>query len=332
MSLRIRTQYLPGAALGYSIERISDGYLYDHSDGTFKATPVTPVTSIPELEAPRIGIYAVTIASTPTNQFTDGHYAVAIHDMSLTSQKVINVLVARMIDGDDDTIPTGEGGSIDAGDVAEAVWNYATATSETVGSFGVLVKTNLDTAVSEVSGADLSGIPAAVWDYATASANASGSMGRLISLNLDMAVSDIDLGDVDTSGIPKAVWEFMTNATAVEGSFGAVIKTNLDASVSSRSTYSGGAVASVTAPVTVGTNQDKTGYALDADGLDQIVIETGVNARQALVPILAATSGVVISDGTGGFVIKGGNSAVTRIQATTDSTGNRSSVILTLPN
>jgi hypothetical protein len=36
----------------------------------------------------------------------------------------------------------------------------------------------------------------------------------------------------------------------------------LDASVASRSTYAGGAVASVTAPVTVGTNSDKTGYTL----------------------------------------------------------------------
>ena len=38
--------------------------------------------------------------------------------------------------------------------------------------------------------------------------------------------------------------------------------TNLDATVSSRSTYAGGAVLSVTNPVTVGTNTDKTGYSL----------------------------------------------------------------------
>ena len=42
---------------------------------------------------------------------------------------------------------------------------------------------------------------------------------------------------------------------------------NLDATISSRSTYAGGAVASVTAPVTVGTNNDKTGYALSAAGI-----------------------------------------------------------------
>jgi len=38
----------------------------------------------------------------------------------------------------------------------------------------------------------------------------------------------------------------------------------VDAAISTRSTYAGGAVASVTAAVTVGTNNDKTGYALTA--------------------------------------------------------------------
>jgi hypothetical protein len=45
---------------------------------------------------------------------------------------------------------------------------------------------------------------------------------------------------------------------------------NLDAAVSSRSTYAGGAVASVSAPVTVNTVNDKTGYSLAAAGLDAI--------------------------------------------------------------
>jgi hypothetical protein len=45
---------------------------------------------------------------------------------------------------------------------------------------------------------------------------------------------------------------------------------NLDATISSRSTYAGGAVASVTAAVTVGTNNDKTGYALSTAGVQAI--------------------------------------------------------------
>lgn len=97
------------------------------------------------------------------------------------------------------------------------------------------------------------------------------------------------------------------------------------------STYAGGAVASVNAPVTVGANNDKAGYALSGAGLDSIVIETGINARQALSPILAACAGVVAGAGTGTITIKGGNVATTRITAATDGSGNRTAVALALP-
>jgi hypothetical protein len=94
----------------------------------------------------------------------------------------------------------------------------------------------------------------------------------------------------------------------------------------------GGPVASVTAPVTVGANYDKTGYALAASGLDAVPVESGVNARQALSPILAASAGVILGAGTGTVVIKGGNVALTRITATTDNAGNRTAVTLSLPS
>ena len=45
---------------------------------------------------------------------------------------------------------------------------------------------------------------------------------------------------------------------------------DIDAPVSTRSTYAGGAVASVTSAVTVGTNNDKAGYSLASSGLDSI--------------------------------------------------------------
>lgn len=84
--------------------------------------------------------------------------------------------------------------------------------------------------------------------------------------------------------------------------------------------FDGGAVASVTAPVV-----------LSSAGFDNIVVETGINARQALSPILAAAAGVVSGAGTGTVVLKGGNVTTTRITATTDSDGNRSSVTLAIP-
>ena len=78
-------------------------------------------------------------------------------------------------------------------------------------------------------------------------------------------------------------------------------------------------------------NVSKSGITLAAAGLDSIQVETGVNARQALSPILAACAGIVSGSGTGIIVIKGGNSQTTRITAITDQVGNRSTVTLTLP-
>ena len=71
--------------------------------------------------------------------------------------------------------------------------------------------------------------------------------------------------------------------------------------------------------------------ALAPNGLDAIQIENGVNARQALTPILSASAGVLLGAGTGTVIIKGGNTPVTRITATTDNAGNRTAVTLSIP-
>lgn len=78
---------------------------------------------------------------------------------------------------------------------------------------------------------------------------------------------------------------------------------------------------------------DGTGQVyLAAAGADGITVETGVNLRQALSPILAACAGVLSGAGTGTITVKGGNVATTRVVATTDVSGNRTAVTLTLPS
>jgi hypothetical protein len=69
---------------------------------------------------------------------------------------------------------------------------------------------------------------------------------------------------------------------------------------------------------------------LSPAGMDAVQVETGVNARQALSPILASSAGVLVGAGTGTIVVKGGNVTTTRITATTDNAGNRTAVTLTL--
>jgi len=62
--------------------------------------------------------------------------------------------------------------------------------------------------------------------------------------------------------IADAVWDEAIPGAYGAGTAGKILGDNIDATISSRSTYAGGAVASVTAAVTVGTNNDKAGYAL----------------------------------------------------------------------
>jgi hypothetical protein len=71
---------------------------------------------------------------------------------------------------------------------------------------------------------------------------------------------------------------------------------------------------------------------LSSSGLDSVVIEAGVNARQALSPILAAAAGVLAGAGTTSITIAAANNAnIHRIAANVDGTGNRSAVSLNLP-
>jgi hypothetical protein len=77
---------------------------------------------------------------------------------------------------------------------------------------------------------------------------------------------------------------------------------------------------------------DKSGYSLLGTGLDLIQVESGMNMRQAQSVIAAATGGRLSGAGTGTIRIDGANvSGTNRIAAVVDQSGNRTSVIVTLP-
>jgi hypothetical protein len=204
MALRIRFQYPTGNALGYSIERLADGFLWDFSTSTFAATPVTLTAALPEDSGSFLGRYKTNLSPTPSGQFSDGDYCVTLHNVAV-SNAVVGMLSAQMHGGDDATV---------------------------FASFG--------------SGADPLAAPLP-GSYAAGTAGA-----RLAAL--------------------------------------------------------------VLAP----------------NGLDGIPVE-GMNLRQAMSPILAAACGVTSGAPGGPIVVKGGNVATTRISASVDTAGNRTSVTLALP-
>lgn len=76
----------------------------------------------------------------------------------------------------------------------------------------------------------------------------------------------------------------------------------------------------------------KTGYTLASDGLDLVIVESGINARQSLSIIASAAAGVLVgADGNSITISAAGVPATTRISADVDDDGNRTSVVLNLP-
>lgn len=126
--------------------------------------------------------------------------------------------------------------------------------------------------------------------------------------------------------IAAATWDLATSGHTTSGSFGAAMNAAGSAG-DPWATSLPGSYGSGTAGKIVGDGV----VTLASDGLDAVIVETGVNARQALSPILAASAGVLSGATTGTIVIKGGNVATTRITATTDTNGNRTAVTLALP-
>jgi hypothetical protein len=70
---------------------------------------------------------------------------------------------------------------------------------------------------------------------------------------------------------------------------------------------------------------------LSSAGVDLIVVESGINLRQAAALIGAATAGKVSGAATSTITVKNMDGTTTRIVATVDADGNRSALTLTAP-
>lgn len=95
---------------------------------------------------------------------------------------------------------------------------------------------------------------------------------------------------------------------------GAPTGASIAVDIQTRSTYNGGAVASVT---------DKTGYALSSAGLDSVIVESGLNARQSLSLLSAIDLGNATGLGTTAVAFAGAGVSTPRVSAVLDSAGNR---------
>ncbi len=126
-----------------------------------------------------------------------------------------------------------------------------------------------------------------------------------------------------------AVWDEAKAGHAGAGTFGAY----LDAAITSRSTFAGGAVASVTG--SVGSVVDKAGFKLASDGTDLVSPESGLNARQVLALILSLLSnprtGVPAEGDAGTITTRNPANSATRAVIVVDTGGNITSVTYSPP-
>jgi hypothetical protein len=111
---------------------------------------------------------------------------------------------------------------------------------------------------------------AAMTAYADPGGHGKSSHGYVYEYDLDPALEYRAYCNCTADSVTYISWCYVWEP----------FETKVDAAVSSRSTYAGGAVASVTAAVTVGTNNDKEGYALIAgyDAAKTAASQTSVNS------------------------------------------------------
>ena len=230
--------------------------------------------------------------------------------------------------------------------IADAVWDEALAGHVAAGSYGLAVAdietdaTAILADTNELQSDDVPGLIAAlndptaaviadaVWDEALAGHLGSGSSGE--------ALDNVSAG-ASPSAIADAVWDEALAGHLGSGSSGEALD-NVSAGASPSAIAdavwdeaAAGHVASGSMGESLSEAADKTGHKLAADGVDLVVIEAGINLRQANALGLSALAGKLSGADTTTVTIKGAGNSTTRILATVDSSGNRSSMTLTPP-
>ena len=131
MPITVRFPYATGASLGYSLERLADGLLFDFTGATFVSSPATLVASLPELTPNFPGLYGATLTSTPTAQFPDGDYSLNVHDTN-DANLVVGVGTKVLAGGVE--VAAGSGGSGGSGGGGPALTTDQAAVLAALGS------------------------------------------------------------------------------------------------------------------------------------------------------------------------------------------------------
>lgn len=211
-----------------------------------------------------------------------------------------------------------------AGAVADQVWDEALAGHLGVGSTG-----------EALNAAGAAGDP---WTTALPGAYGAGTAGKLVGDNINASISSrlatVGYTAPDNAGI--AAIKAKTDQLVF------TLANKVDSSIQAAGDFAQGAADKVWATaartltafgfsVTVGTNNDKTGYGLSATAVDDVldeIVEGTTSVRESLRLGNAANAGKTNGALTASFAIRDLADTKDRIAASTDANGNRTAVTL----
>jgi len=243
--------------------------------------------------------------ATSATEIGNGWYFV---DLSATDTNTLGPLVVRgTCSGVDDVEPEPFYVFVAVPDVNAIKIGGTTQTGRDIGA-SVLLAVDQAVNVTKIAGAAVDattaqlGVNVVNWKGSSAPAMTGDAYARLGAPAGASLSSDIAAVNAKTTNLPaspaavgsamtlqvsavQAVWDALTSAFTTSGSIGKRLADNVDAQISTRSTFAGGAVSSVTgnvggsvvgsvgsvtSAVTVGTNNDKTGYGLSSAAVQVI--------------------------------------------------------------
>lgn len=192
-----------------------------------------------------------------------------------------------------------------------------TGTAQAIGSSSITLK-NGSTLTSAVVGTGIVSLD---------SGPGSGQWRRITAVDVSVPTAIVVTVDTPWYGSPSSPGYSITSEANVPA--------NLQ-TIKGQTVVCAGTVTIPAATLASTTNiAAASGVALAGAGLDAIVVETGVNARQSLSAILASATGVlsgaVAAGSTGTTLLKNPAGTETRASVVLDGEGNRTSVSLNLP-
>jgi hypothetical protein len=264
----------------------------------------------------RTGLHHLAVVATSGN----GYLTATNYDLVLTAGTVGGTSVVGMVVGSfsiearSAVMPTVVGRTLDVSAGGEAGVDWANVGSPTT----TTALTN--TSIASVSGA-VGSVTGAVGSVTGDTKQTGDAFARLGAPAGASVSADLAAVKTDTAGIAAKTVNLPASPASTTNITAGTITT-----VSGTVT---GSVGSVTAPVTVGTNSDKTGYRLSTAGVDDVLdatVDGTVTLRQSQRLSNAAAAGKLSGAATTSVTIRDLADTKNRIVATVDVDGNRTSV------